>query len=175
MSSFAELVKNRRSIRYFTEEKLKPEEVEQIMKAALMAPTAKNNRSWHFVLVENEAVLKQLSLCKSSGSSPIEKCALAVIVLNNPSESVAPIEDSAIAATYIQLQAEDLGLGSCWIQIAGRNTADGLDSEQYIHELMGIPLAYGIGCIIAIGHKAKDSSPHDEETLQWEKVHPDIF
>jgi nitroreductase len=175
MNSFAELVKNRRSVRHFTDEKLKPEEVEQIMKAALMAPTSKNNRSWHFVLVENEDVLKQLSMCKSSGASPIAHCALAVVVLNNPLESLAPVEDSAIVATYIQLQAEDLGMGSCWIQIAGRDTADGLDSGQYVHELLGIPLTYGIGCIVAIGHKAKDSNPHDEEKLQWEKVHPDKF
>ncbi|GHT87199.1 hypothetical protein FACS189420_2300 [Bacteroidia bacterium] len=40
-----------------------------------------------------------------------------------PLQSAAPIEDATIAATYIQLQAEDLDLGSCWSQVAGRETS----------------------------------------------------
>jgi nitroreductase len=175
MNNLAELIKNRRSIRQFTEEKLTAEEVEQIMKAALMAPTSKNSRSWNFILVDDKEVLSQLSRCKSSGAAFIENCALAVVVLIDPEQSAAPIEDISIAATFIQLQAEDLGLGSCWSQIAGRQTVDGGDSEQYVRDLLAIPSQYSVRCIIAIGHKAQSGNAHNEDKLLWEKVHLEKF
>jgi nitroreductase len=171
MNSFLELITNRRSVRQYTEEPLLPQEVEQIMKAALMSPTSKNSRSWQFVLVEDKETLKKLSNCKSSGASFIEHCALAIVVMTDPLQSEAPVEDAAIVSTYIQLQAEDLGLGSCWCQIKGRETADGYDSDQYVRDLLDIPLQLSIGCIIAVGHKARVGKPHDESKLQWEKLH----
>jgi nitroreductase len=171
MNSFAELIKNRRSVRQYTEETLSPQDVEQIMRAALMAPSSKNSRSWQFVLVEDKGTLKHLSVCKTSGALFTENCALAIVVLTDPIQSVAHVEDAAIVATYIQLQAEDLGLGSCWIQIRGRETETGYDSEQYVRDLLDIPLQLAVGCIVAIGHKARAGKPHNEEDLQWEKLH----
>jgi nitroreductase len=171
MNSFAELVVSRRSVRQYTDELLLPHEVEQIMKAALMSPTSKNSRSWQFILVEDREMLKNLALCKPSTASFIAQCALAVVVTTDPLLSEAPVEDAAIVATYIQLQAEDLGLGTCWCQIKGRETAAGYDSEHYVKDLLDIPQHLFIGCIIAIGHKARVPKPHDEEALQWEKLH----
>jgi nitroreductase len=171
MNNFAELIINRRSVRHYTGEPLLPHEVEQIMKAALMAPTSKNSRSWQFVLVEDREMLKNLAACKVSTASFIEHCALAVVVTSDPLQSEAHVEDAAIAATYIQLQAEDLGFGSCWCQIKGRETAGGYDSEQYVRDLLDIPLQLSVGSIIAIGHKARVPKPHDESKLRWENLH----
>lgn len=175
MDSFAELVKNRRSIRQFTDEKLTAEEVELIIKAALLSPTSRNCRAWEFVLVEDKEMLRRLSLCKKNFAVYLEHCTLAVVVLNNPVKSVAPVEDASIAATFIQLQAEDLGLGSCWCHVPGRETADGQDSEQYIRDLLNVPFQYGVTCIIGIGNKKRAEKPHDEEQLLWENVHIERF
>ncbi|MDL2224019.1 nitroreductase family protein [Bacteroidales bacterium OttesenSCG-928-M06] len=171
MNNFENLIINRRSIRHYTEEPLLPSQVEQIMRATLIAPSSKNSRPCQFVLIEDKEALKKLSLCKSSGASFLEDCALAIVVLSDPIQSIAHIEDASIASTYIQLQAEDLGLGSCWIQISGRETAEGYDSEQYVRDMLNIPLQLTVNCIIAIGHKAKAGKPHDIEKLQWEKIH----
>jgi nitroreductase len=171
MNNFVELVTNRRSIRQYTGESLSSSEVEQIMKAALMAPSSKNSRSWEFVLIEDKETLKKLSVCKTTNAMFIENCALAIVVLTDPLKSEAYVEDSSIAAAYIQLQAEDLGLGSCWVQISGRETEAGYDSEQYVKDLLEIPLQLHVGCIISLGHKAKIGKPHNEEKLQWEKLH----
>jgi len=175
MNSFADLIKNRRSIRQFTEEKITAEEVELILKAALSAPTAKNCRAWKFILVEDREKLRLLSISKTSGAAFIEHCALAIVVLSDPLTSTAPVEDASIAATFIQLQAEDLNLGSCWCQIAGRETADGQESEQYIRDLLNIPYNFGVNCIIAIGHKANEGKAHDGESLLWENVFIEQF
>jgi len=175
MNSFTDLVKNRRSIRQFTDEKLTAEEVEQIVRAALLAPTSRNCRACNFVLVEEKETLQQLALCKANYATFLGNCALAIVVLNNPVQSVAPVEDASIAATFIQLQAEDLGLGSCWAHISGRETANGQDSEQYIRDLLNIPLQYGVTCVIGIGHKKGVVKPHEEEHLLWENVYIERF
>jgi len=171
MNSFAQLVATRRSVRKYSEEKLTSEQVEQIMKTVLMAPSSKRSTSWQFVLVEDKDKLKELSLCKTNGCAFIADCALAIVVLGDPTLSSAVVEDTSIAATYIQLQADDLDLGSCWVQIRGRETESGQDSEDYVRTLLNIPHHLSIGCIIAIGNKVKPNKPFNEELLQWEKIH----
>ena len=175
MNSFADLIATRRSVRKYSEEKLTPEQVEQIMKTALMSPSSKHCNSWQFVLVEDKDVLTQLAQAKPTGGTFIADCALAIVVLGDVNKSIAVIEDTSIAATFIQLQVEDLGLGSCWVQIRGRETAAGQDSEEYIRQLLNIPNNYTVGCVIAIGNKVKPNRPFDENSLQWEKIHVGKF
>ncbi len=175
MNNFADLVATRRSVRKYSEDKLTSEQVEQIMKSALMSPSSKHCNSWEFVLVEDKEVLNQLSHAKPTGGTFIADCALAVVVLGDVTKSIAVIEDTSIAATFIQLQAEDLGLGSCWVQIRGRETESGQDSEEYVRQLLDIPYQYSVGCIVAIGNKVKPNRPFDENSLQWEKIHVGKF
>ena len=63
MESFATLIQNRRSTRKFTEQLLSPEQVELILKAALMAPASKRSNPWQFVVVEDKEMLKKLAGC----------------------------------------------------------------------------------------------------------------
>jgi len=81
------------------------------------------------------------------------------------------IEDASIAATLIQLQAEELGLGSCWVQVRGRYGENGESSEDFVRELLNIPLPMQVLAIIALGHKAETKTPFDPEKAAWEKVH----
>lgn len=141
------------------------------MEAALMAPTSKSSRPWQFVLVEDSAKLEALSKCKENGAGPVAGCALAIIVAADVEKSDPWIEDASIAATYIQLQAADLGLGSCWIQVRGRYTANDLESETYVQNLLEMPDTIVPVCIITIGHKAEERKPQAVDKLQWEKVH----
>ena len=71
----------------------------------------------------------------------------------------------------IQLQAEDMGLGSCWIQVRERFGADGVPANEYVHNVLDIPLQLQVLSIIAVGHKGMERKPFDEAHLQWEKVH----
>lgn len=168
---FRDLIQKRRSIRKFTDKIIPPEDVATIMRAALMSPSSKNTTPWQFVLVEDKEALKQLSLCKKHGSKPIEGCALAVVVIADPIASSVWIEDASIASLMIQLQAEDLGLGSCWIQIREREALDGSSAEDYVRSLLEIPIQMQVLSIIAIGYKDQERSPFDEDKLQWEKLH----
>ena len=171
MNSFSELIKNRRSMRKFTDEELTQEQVVELMKAALMAPTSKRSNAWQFVLVDDKETLKKLSLCKEQASQFIADAALAVVVTADPLASDVWIEDASIASIYLQLQAEDMGLGSCWVQVRERFTASGMDSGQYVQQVWDIPLQLQVLSIIAIGHKGMERKPFNEEHLQWDKIH----
>lgn len=171
MESFSELIKGRRSMRKFTDEELTQEQVVALMKAALMAPTSKRSNAWQFIVVDDKEKLKELSYCKEQASQFIADAALAVVVTADPLASDVWIEDASIASIYLQLQAEDMGLGSCWVQVRERNSASGISSNEYVHNVLNIPLPLQVLSIIAIGHKGMERKPFDEEHLQWEKIH----
>ena len=143
MESFSELIKARRSMRKFTEEELTQEQVVTLMKAALMAPTSKRSNAWQFIVVDEKDKLKELSYCKEQASQFIADAA----------------------------QAEDMGLGSCWVQVRERFTASGMPSGEYVHEVLDIPLQLQVLSVIAIGHKGMERKPFNEDNLQWEKIH----
>ena len=73
----------------------------------------------------------------------------------------------------MQLQAEDLGLGSCWIQIRDRFGAELKPAEEYVRELLDIPETLRVLCIVTFGYKAEERKPFDPEKMMWEKVHAD--
>ena len=105
------------------------------------------------------------------GAAFLADAAMAVVVMADPLASDVWIEDAAIASIMIQLQAEDLGLGSCWIQVRERFTATGMPSGEYVHTLLDIPLQLQVVSIIAVGHNGMERKPFNEEHLQWEKIH----
>lgn len=171
MSNFQNLLIKRRSIRKFKDELLQPEETEMILKAALLSPTSKNSHSWQFIVVEDKAMLEKLSHSKEHGSKFIADCALAVVVLGNPLVSDVWVEDASIASIAIQLQAEDIGIGSCWVQIREREYNEQTQSADYIRDILDIPMPYEVLSVIAFGKKEKERRPNNPDTLQWENVH----
>nr|WP_320058101.1 nitroreductase family protein [uncultured Bacteroides sp.] len=175
MEDFSELIKNRRSMRKFTDEELTQEQVVALFKAALMSPTSKRSNSWQFIAVDEKEQLQQLAHCKEHGASFLGDAALAIVVTADPLASDVWIEDASIASIMIQFQAEDLGLGSCWIQVRERHTAAGMPSDEFVRGVLDIPLQLQVLSIIAIGHKGMERKPFDEEHLQWEKIHINKF
>lgn len=171
MSNFQNLLLKRRSIRKFTEELLLPDETQKILEAALLSPTSKNKRSWEFIVVEDKGILEQLSKCKPHSADMIGRAALAIVVLGNPLESDVWIEDASIAAINMQLQAEELNIGSCWVQVREREFSETTSSGEYINNLLNVPIPLETLCVIAFGKKEKERTPNNLENLLWEKVH----
>ncbi len=162
-------------MRKFTGEDLTQEEVVALLKAGLMAPSSKRSNCWQFIAVDDKETLKKLALCKEQSTGFLAEAALAVVVLADPLASDVWIEDAAIASILIQLQAEDLGLGSCWVQVRERSTASGMPSDEYVRSVLDIPLQLQVLSILAVGHKGMERKPFNEEHLQWEKVHINTY
>lgn len=171
MENFHELLINRRSIRRYTDQSVDPEQVRLILEAALMSPSSKSVRPWQFVVVEDKEMLEKLSQCKANYATSIASAPLAIVVTADTTRSDIWAEDASIAAILMQLQAADCGLGSCWVEVYQRFTADGIPSDEYVREQLGIPEEFGVLCIITIGHKDEERKPVNTDKLQWEKVH----
>ena len=175
MEKFSELVRLRRSMRKFTDEPLTAEEVETLMRAALMSPSSKGKHAWHFILVDDKAMLAQLSQCKAQGADFLAGAPLAVVVVGDPQESDVWIEDASVASAVLLYQAEDMGLGACWIQVRERYTAEGIPAEEIVRTLLGIPEELRVLSIVAVGHKGMERKPFNEERLLWERTHVDFW
>lgn len=113
MNNFQSLIVKRRSIRHFTSQAVDENDIKTIVEAGLLAPTSKSSRAWQFIIVNEPELLERLSHCKSRAAEPIGRAPLAIVVAIDPSATDPWIEDASIAASYMQLQAADLGLGSC--------------------------------------------------------------
>ena len=171
MTDFKELVKTRRSHRKFSSEEIAPEAVQLIMGAALMSPTSKSQRAWQFVVVDDKTDIEKLADAKNLGSQFMKGAPLAVVVLGDPMQNDCWVEDGSIAAISMQYQAEELGLGSCWVQMRGRGLDDGTPADEVIRGILDIPANYNVLCVVAFGHYIDERKPQNEDNLKWENVH----
>ena len=129
---FKNLVQQRRSHRKFTAEEIDGEDVKMILRAGLMSPTSKGQRAWQFVVVDDKTDLEKLADAKDLGGAFIKDAAMAIVVLGDPMQNDCWVEDGSIAAISMQYQAEELGIGSCWVQMRGRGLSDGTTADTVI-------------------------------------------
>jgi len=176
MTSFYELLKSRRSIRKYQPKAIEPEKIELIMKAALMSPASKRRNPWEFIVVQDADTLTKLSQTRTYGSQLLAGSPLAIVVVADKLKSDLWYEDATIAGIVMQLQAQDLGLGSCWVQVHERESNEaGVSADAYMRTLLKIPDPFAVLCVISIGYPAEEKEGHHENELQFEKIHYETF
>ena len=171
MGNFKDLVQKRRSIRKFTDQEVKAEDLQTILRAALMSPTGKSVRAWHFVVVDDSALMEKMSLCRPMGSQFLAEAKVGIVVLGDREATDVWCEDASLAAVTMQYQAADLGLGSCWCQIRNRFMENGEPSDNILRFLLRYPENLTAECVIGIGYPAIERKPQNEDDLKWENVH----
>lgn len=169
------LLSSRRSIRKYLDKPLEKEKIDDILKAALLAPSSRSRRPWEFIAVTDKETLSRLSECREHSSSFLKEAALGVVVIADKELCDVWVEDSSIAAIIMQLTAHSMGLGSCWIQIRERMKKENLSAESYIKDILAIPERYRIECIISIGYPAEDKKPYNDEELLYNKIHTNKY
>ena len=169
-----DLLKTRRSIRQFKDKQISKETIEQIIKAGLLAPSSKNKRPVEFVVVEDKDTIKKLKKCKGKGVDSLNTATCAIAVIADSEKSDVWVEDASIAMTLMHIAAENLGLGSVWIQIRNR-FVEGRSSEEEVRRVLNIPDNYGVLSILAIGYKDEHKDPYDEGSLDFSKVHTNRY
>jgi nitroreductase len=165
-----DLIRQRRSIRKYTNEAIEADKLEVLKEAALRPPSSMGHNPWEFVFVTDPQLLAKMSKAKPHGSSFLADARLGIVVCADPEKSAVWIEDASIATIFIQLAAESLGLGSCWVQIRGRMHDDTKDSETYLAEVLNIPSNLKVESIVGIGYPDEQKAAHTREELQDEKV-----
>jgi nitroreductase len=175
MNTFTELLKTRRSIRKYLPQAVEPEKIKQIVSAALMSPASKRSNPWEFIVVQDVEILAELAESRPYGSQLLADSPLGIVVIADTTKSDVWIEDASIAAIIIQLQAHDLGLGSCWVQVYKRNKDENTTTEAFVRQLLGIPSHYAVLSAISIGYPNEERKAFDMEKLAFDKVHTGKF
>jgi nitroreductase len=161
----------RRSIRSFTDKQVSAEHISSLVEAGLRAPSSMGHKPWHFVVITEKSLLAELASAKPHGGSFLKNAPLGVAVCADPSKSDVWVEDASIAAVFIQLTAESLGLGSCWVQLRNRNHDEGKPAGRFAAEVLGLPEGLEVECIIGVGHPAEQKPPRTREELLWDRVY----
>lgn len=138
-----------------------------------MSPAGKRANEWQFFCIKDKEVLKQLSTAKTFGSTLLEGAPLAIVIAADETKADTFVEDASIAAIILQLEAEDLGLGSCWVQMRMRQDANGTDSELIAKRVANVPDNLRVQCVIAIGYKDDQRKPYDLSKLPYDHWHED--
>lgn len=167
---FLELLQKRRSIRNFQNKKVEKEKVEQLVEAVLRSPSSRSLNPWSFVVVDDPETIEALSRSKPHGAAFMKNAPLAIVVCADPAKCDVWVEDCSIASMLIHLAAEDLGLGSCWVQIRLREHDANIRASDYVSKLIGLDENMEVEAIIAIGYKAVAPKGHDRDALLWDRV-----
>lgn len=155
----------RRSIRKYKDKKVEEEKINKILAAGKVAPSGKNKKPWEFMVIEDKKVLEKLSMVKPKGGLFLTEAPTAIAIIGNEEISDTWIEDCSIASTFIQLEACNQGLGSCWVQMKNRFTKDGSDAEVATKEILEIPTNMRLLCIIALGYPDQERPAYKEEDI----------
>ena len=161
-----EVLKTRRSIRQFKDKTIAKKDIELMIDAARLAPSANNVQPWEFIVVTDARMRRDIAALADYGKfiadAPVCICVFC-------KETKYYLEDGSAATENIMLAARSLGIGSCWV--AG-------DKKPYavrIGKMLNVPSGYKLVSLIAIGYPASDNfgSAHGKrpvsEVLHWEK------
>lgn len=153
-----EEIKKRRSIRKFTDKKVEDEIIEDLLRAAMSAPTARNTQSWRFLVVTNREALN--AIADQQASMSMMRTAFCAIIVMGDREASQPDEylyvDSAAAIENMLLESVHLGLGTCWCAIGPRPDRIKSFRDYYHISEQYVPIA-----AVAVGYPAEEKEPQD--------------
>ena len=170
-SPLLNLLRKRRSIRKFTAQPVPPDKVEALIEAAVRAPTSRGLNPWEFIVVDDRELLRELAHAKQHGSQFLDGAPLAIVLAADTTKSDVWTEDCSIAAIIIQLVAEELGLGSCWVQIRMRPHNKKLSAEAFVKQRLSLPEHFSVECIIGVGYPDEIKEGHKHDDLPFAQVH----
>ncbi len=165
-----EVMRSRRSVRRYTEEKISDEQLKQIVSAALLAPSGHSKYPCEFIVVKNRELLEKMSHCRKNVAKMLEGAAAAVVVIADKNKSDTYVEDSCVAMMSMELLATSLGIGNCWIQIRNREAEDDSSSENYLRGLLNFPENFACQAILSLGYPAKPPKARELDKLNFDKI-----
>jgi nitroreductase len=171
--TLADLIKKRRSTRRFSDRAVEKDKIMMCLEAARLAPSACNSQPWKFIVVDDAQLKDRLSQAAFGGvysiSSFARKAPVMVAIVSEKDRFIARVGallrgtryyliDIGIAGEHFVLQAEELGLGSCWI---------GWFNEKGAKSVLNVPKDKKIDVLLAVGYPDKKSqgSRHNREPM----------
>ena len=155
------ILRGRRSIRRFLPAPVEPEKLRACLEAARIAPSAHNVQPWRFIVVDDPDLKERLTSVAFSGIYSASKFAaqapVLLVILAKPAGGVVRLGskiqgvpyfllDIGIAGEHVILQAEELGLASCWM---------GWFDYRQVRKVLAIPRAFKVVAMMPLGYAEK--------------------
>lgn len=151
-----EAIMTRRSVRDFRSDPVGDEEIEKLLRAGMQAPSSKNERPWHFVVIDDPEVLHQIPEFHRNAQM-LKYAPLAILICSDrklESKRATWIQDCAAATENILLAAHGLGLGGVWLGVF-----PDADRVHGMQDLLGLPSDVRPVSMVAIGYPALKPEP----------------
>lgn len=158
---FSKLVQLRYSVRRFDQRPVERNKIEQILAAAIAAPSAKNNQSWRCLVINDRSALEKLREC-----TPCHYYAPLVFLIGYDDRECyrreldgesSGVIDASIAGTHIMLEACELGIGSTWVM-----NFDPSKAREAFH----IPEHIHLVALLVCGYPREDSVISDRHRIR---------
>jgi len=172
-----QLIQGRRSIRKYLDKTVERDKIMACIEAARLAPSAENVQPWRFLIIDEPKLKEKFAKQAFSGiyfpsrfavKAPVIIVILARldIIANRIGKQIQNIQfyliDIGIAGEHIVLQAEELGLGTCWI---------GWFNTRKVRKFLKIPRKYKIVSLIAMGYyeskPSREKKRKELEEITW--------
>jgi nitroreductase len=165
-----DLIRKRRTIRKFTDEDVSEEQVETLLEMAMSAPNRLNRQPWHFVVIRDKELQKQLADILRVHPY-LERASVVIAVCGLPQASPTWLMDVSAATENMLLAATAMGLGAAWV--GAPDTVVWTMLEEALCDALAIPPKdVRIPALVAVGHPAQELPPHGKhDRFDRTKVH----
>ena len=161
---------NRRTVRKFDlTKKLDKDTLYTLCKYAEAAPSARNQESREYIIVDDEDIIKELS-CVSQGAKMLQNCnTLIAVIGKNPHDLLTPSMqnlDLACAVENILIEATKMNIGSCFVGISPIE-----DRVNKCNEILNVKEGKYTFALVALGSINDNECFYDANKLKAENVH----
>jgi nitroreductase len=163
-----EAIHTRRSIRTYQDKPVPDDLIQEVLAAAMSAPSACNAQPWQFVVIRDREILKEIPRINSHAAMAAH-APLAILVCGDLGLEISAgywVVDCAAAVQNLLLAAHALGLGAVWTGVFPQQ-----DRIESFRGLLKLPQQVVPHSLIAIGYPAEQ--PAHEDRYRPDRVHPD--
>lgn len=162
---------SRRSIRKYKDLPVDEAHLQQMLRAAMYAPSAGNEKPWHFIIVKDRSKLDQITEFHPH-TQMLKEAPLAIIACADISDvkydGAFWIQDIAACIQNLLLQGEALGLGTCWCGVYPKE-----ELVSNVKKLANLPEHIVPVAVIAVGHPAEEREV--KERYNIDRVHNEVW
>jgi len=167
-----EAIKKRRSIRKFSNKDISKQEIDVMLRMAMQAPTARGEKPWHFIVISDKVVLKELSYALSNGRM-LAEAALCIILVTDKASVTSPDlypQDMAASTQNLMLAATALNIGSVWL-----GTFPNKERMAKVESIISLPDNFEYFSMVALGYPKDESDFKFIDKYDPSRIHYDRF
>ena len=168
-------IKTRTSTRKYSDKPVHEEQVLQLIESARLAPSGSNTQPWHFIIVRSEETKEKIAnadgnqlwmttapvfiVCVADIRSRIKDNGTEIFVdeTSGLRELKAIIRDTAVAIEHLLLEAENMGLSSCWTAYF---------DQKDMRPILGIPSDKYVVGVVTIGYTDQERRSASRRPLE---------